>query len=89
MTATAPAPVFPTTSPTAPTPTPIAGPSSDPAKRIDRLERQVTTLRKRIRRYERSNPPFEITPEMAAYVDELEAKVVRTFSWPHSLCEGK
>jgi hypothetical protein len=50
--------------------------AADPvADRIDKLEKTVTRLRKKVRRLERAVPPIEMTPELAAEIDRLEAEV--------------
>lgn len=53
-----------------------APPAADPvAERIDKLEKTVTRLRKKVRKLERAVPPIEMTPELAAEIDRLEAFV--------------
>ena len=59
--------------------------ATDTVPVIDRLailERSLTKLKKKVRRLERTaEPPFEITPELAAEIDRLEAEAIAN---PHA-----
>ena len=57
----------------------VADPVTD---RLAILERSLTKLKKKVRRLERTaEPPIEITPELAAEIDRLEAEAIAN---PHA-----
>jgi hypothetical protein len=60
--------------------------AADPvAERIDKLEKTVTRLRKKVRRLERVVPPIDMTPELAAEIDrrlkDIEVNPHDEVSW--------